>query len=390
MGRLPRRVLHVLNGAGGGAAQSVIGLARALAAKGVESSGVTDLGGTPEEIEALRQVFGGRLERSPLYWWNKKVRAALWKRPVLEARQLVRTGLRLRSALAVVLTAQRFSADLIHTNNFLTPEGAVAARLLGLPHVWHVRELIGPGQPYVLAWPPWRLRRFLRTHRSVLIANSEATARQLNAVLPDAAIRTTFNGVDLSTFECITPRPQTGRPVVAMVAHLTSRTKKHALFLEAARLASEHVDADFRIYGNVPSDGRDTYADRLKRETGVVRLMGPGAPAAIMKDVDLLVHPADNESFGRTVVEAMAAGKPAVGVRRGGVGETIVDGVTGLLADPDDASGLARAIERLVRDPMLRLRMGSEGRRRAQELYSIESCAEGVAEAYSEAMSRIR
>ena len=46
----------------------------------------------------------------------------------------------------------------------------------------------------------------------------------------------------------------------------------------------------------------------------------------------LSVHPADNESFGRIVVEAMAAGLPVVGVRGGGVGEIVVDGETGLLA----------------------------------------------------------
>src|SRR5207249_731181 len=151
-------------------------------------------------FEQLRDALAGRLERLPLYWWNRKVRAARWKRPLIEARQLVRTGWRLRSSLGVVRAARRYGADLIHTNNFLTPEGGVAARLLRLPHAWHVRELIGAGQPFVLAWPRWRLKRFVQQHASVLVANSNVSARGVVDVAGDVPLRVTFNGIELRGF----------------------------------------------------------------------------------------------------------------------------------------------------------------------------------------------
>jgi len=385
---LPRRVLHVLNGASGGAAQSVMALARVLRLRGIESSGVCDLGGQPRDVEVLREAFDGRLERQALYWWNRKVRTATWKRPLVEARQLVRTGWRLRSSAGVALAARRFGVDLVHTNNFLTPEGGVAARWLGLPHVWHVRELLGPGQPFVLAWPRWRLQRFVRAHASMLIANSNATAARLTQVVGGVPVQTTFNGIELGAFERLAA-PQGGRPpVFAMVAHLSSRTKKHALFIEAARLAAAAgLQASFRIYGDVPAPG-DPYADTLRRTAGAVALMGPERPERIMADIDVLVHPADNESFGRTVVEAMASGRAAIGARGGGVSETIADEETGLVVAPDDARTLAAAIERLARDERLRARLGAAGRERARRLYSIEACGDGVASAYERAMAR--
>ena len=73
----------------------------------------------------------------------------------------------------------------------------------------------------------------------------------------------------------------------------------------------------------------------------------------------MLVHPADNESFGRVVVEAMAAGLPVVGVRGGGVGEIVSNGETGLLSTPDDPSALAENIDRLIADADLRARLGT-------------------------------
>ncbi len=105
-----------------------------------------------------------------------------------------------------------------------------------------------------------------------------------------------------------------------------------------------------------------------------------------MHEIDILVHPADNESFGRVAVEGMAAGLPVVGVRGGGIGEIVVDGVTGLLAEPDDAAGLARRIEQLVRDPGQRQAFGATGRQQAESRYSLKACTAGVLRVYEQVM----
>jgi glycosyltransferase involved in cell wall biosynthesis len=107
-----------------------------------------------------------------------------------------------------------------------------------------------------------------------------------------------------------------------------------------------------------------------------------------MSQIDVLVHPADNESFGRVVVEAMAAELPVVGVQGGGVAEIVVDSVTGTLAARDDPASLAKCIEALVRDPQLRQSLGRGGRQRAEATYSIEACARGVLRVYELAMER--
>jgi glycosyltransferase involved in cell wall biosynthesis len=208
------------------------------------------------------------------------------------------------------------------------------------------------------------------------------------------------NGIDISRFQ---PREPTsghrGPLVVAMVGNLTSRSKKHALLIDAAASVDPQLPIEWRIYGHDPSAGGtrrgDPYVDELHRRIAdhalQKRFAWPGFcsdQAQIMSQIDVLVHPADNESFGRIAVEAMAAGLPVVGMRGGGIGEIVVDGETGLLAPADDAGALAAAIERLARDPALRSTMGRAGRLRAESLYSLPAHTAAMLRVYEQAMER--
>jgi len=388
-----------MNGAAGGAAMSTLALIDAFRGEGIGACAVCHDAGTFAEQELIREATAGEVVFTPLYWWNRKTRAKWWKRPALELRQIWRTGGGRRSATRVAQFARDHNVDLIHTNTFMTPEGGIAARSLGLPHVWHVRELVGPGTPYPLKLDGRALRKFVSAHASKVIANSNASAAPIGNWMPRDLLEVVPNGIDLSQFHVHRGPAASGRLIVAMVGSLTSQSKKHELFVEAAARVNRNLHIEWRIYGHDPSRGGSTrgnaYTERLHASIAHHNLAGrftwPGfvaEPAQIMSQIDLLVHPADNESFGRVVVEAMAAALPVVGVRGGGVGEIVDHGQTGLLADPNSASDLAAAIEKLAGDPQLRARFGEAGRRRAEEHYSLEACAQGVLRVYRLAMQQ--
>jgi glycosyltransferase involved in cell wall biosynthesis len=75
------------------------------------------------------------------------------------------------------------------------------------------------------------------------------------------------------------------------------------------------------------------------------------------------------ESFGLVPLESMACGTPVVGIREGGVRETVVDGITGLLADRDEGE-FAQAVATLVDDSSLRERYGRQGREHVAERWT--------------------
>lgn len=384
--RTPRRVLHVLAGAAGGAAKSTVELIFALSRQGVRSSVVcADLGEASVRAD-LAEATHGAVRYFPLYWWNKKVRVPLWKRPLVEARQSVRTGAGLVSAARVAAMAVEHGAELIHTNTSLTPEGARAARGLGLPHVWHIRELIGPGQPFRFPREGAALGRYLSSHASMVVANSRFTGACLAELVPPDRLAVVPNGLELSRFRPRGPEARPGPTVVAMVASLSARWKKHALFLDMAERLP--ADVELRIYGDVPEG--DAHAAALVARAGTrVRLMGRvDDPAQIMDEIDVLVQPTDGESFGRVVVEAMAAALPVVAVRGGGALEIVDDGRTGVLVPVDDAAALAAAVARLVADPTWARALGQAGRERARARFSVEACVAALLDVYDRSMAR--
>lgn len=91
---------------------------------------------------------------------------------------------------------------------------------------------------------------------------------------------------------------------------------------------------------------------------------------------DVLVFPSVwDEPSGNPPIEAMAAGVPVVSTRTGGTAEYVSDGVTGLLAPPEDPAAVANAILRLLENDEQRASMGVAARRRAVELFSYETLA---------------
>jgi glycosyltransferase involved in cell wall biosynthesis len=87
---------------------------------------------------------------------------------------------------------------------------------------------------------------------------------------------------------------------------------------------------------------------------------------------DAFVLPSLKEGFGIVFLEAMQFAKPCIGARAAAVPEVIVEGETGLLAEPGDAGTLAGAAVRILKDDRLRKEMGAAGRRRLDHHFSFD------------------
>lgn len=126
------------------------------------------------------------------------------------------------------------------------------------------------------------------------------------------------------------------------------------------------------------------------------RLEGRGAVLAgprrdipeILAASDVVALPSRfGEGCPNAVLEAMAAGKPVVAARSGGMPEVVVDGTTGLLHPPEHIDALAAALRTLAADPAMRARMGAAGRERAEKEFGIERLVKAYEGLYSELTS---
>ena len=299
--------------------------------------------------------------------------------------------------------ARAHQSALIHTNGIKAHLlGGLAGRMLLKPVVWHVRDFPPEGANGVA------LSAAAKTLPKLVFTNSDAVSAALRRrAAPRAPVVTLYNAVDLETFN---PRRsgakvraelqiENGAPLVGMVAHLTP-WKGHADFLRMARAVALQVSGVRFLVSGGPiyeTEGHAGYEESLRSqaaELGIadrVKFLGIRTDIPeIMAALDVLVHcPTAPEPFGRAVAEAMAAGKPVVAAREGGVPELVDDERTGLLVPVGDLTAFTAAVRRLLEDNGLRQRLGSAGRQRAEQMFDIKAHAEKVLENYRPLTSRL-
>ena len=194
--------------------------------------------------------------------------------------------------------------------------------------------------------------------------------RELYGISPEK-IAIVPEGIDLSLWRqkiklyqnssTRSPRPLT----ILCVARQYPRKRIELLLQAVASLRKKFPDLRLRIVGEGPEHAR------LRQLAKDLDLQGSllGAPNNIFPEyakADIFCLPSIQEGFGIVFLEAMASGLPIVAARSAAVPEVVSQGITGLLAKPDDAKSLAANLERLLRNPSLRQKMGAAGQKKVQ------------------------
>ena len=311
------------------------------------------------------------------------------------ARDLVRVTGRLRCAL------MDDGVELAHINTSMTPYAGIAARSLRIPLIWHVRECVRPD----LVNDVYMRGMVALAHR--LVAVSGAVRTHLEWRVPGAAAKVDVihNGIDLERFNQAMSvgktRPELGLPedrtLILMPAFLLPH-KGHEILLEATHLLVHEMDLQkvcVLIAGEEGPQEQGRFTRRLMEMCASHRLndhvmflgLRTDLPA-VLAVTDVVCLPSTFEDpFPNGVLEAMAAGKPVVATRTGGIPEMVDDERTGLLVARGQSRDLAQALARVVTDESQARRMGEEGRRRLSERFSARVYGERVQALYERVLN---
>lgn len=379
------RVAHLCHQSGVGSERVLVRLLSALDRGKVESLAVLPAEGPLRgEIEAL----GVPIRLSPLAWW---IPATHWSAGDFLA-QL--EGLPARvDALAALLEAERI--DLVHTHFIVTLEGALAAARLGLPHVWHSRGFFGGGfPPAYLDDVPFFLS-IVDLLADAIVCVSKGVEEQTSSVCRLAPRHVVYDGFDLGAF-LARPVEDPGAlrarygiagsaRVVASVGGIQRRKGQLDLVEAAALLAPDFPDLVFALAGEA---GDAEYLAAVQGRIAELGLEGHFRRIGFEPNVrnlfflsEALVHPSHSEGFGLAILEAMAAGLPAVATRCGGPEEIVEDGVSGFLVPVQSPREMAEALRRLLVDPDGARRMGRAAAARARA-FTLEATARRMEEVY--------
>jgi glycosyltransferase involved in cell wall biosynthesis len=223
------------------------------------------------------------------------------------------------------------------------------------------------------------------------ICASEAIRQMLiGDGVPGARTVTVHEGIDIERVDAAEPANLHGEfwlphhaPIVGNVAALVGHKGQKHLIEAARRVLPQMPDARFIIAGEGelrPALERQIKDHHLEKHV----LLAGFRPdvLSLHKAFDIFVMSSVTEGLGTSLLDAMAAGKPIVATRTGGIPEVVADGETGLLVPPRDEEALADAIVRLLKDPDLRREMGEAGRVRARNLFSLERMVQNTLNVY--------
>ena len=271
------------------------------------------------------------------------------------------------SAAYVLRLARRLRQlrpDLVHANSLKAGVyGSLAAKLAGIPMIWHVRDRIE--EDYLPRAAVLLVRRMSRYLSTAVVANSRSTMETLAAPSKPVVIYSVLP--EVMTYAPVRARLAAGPLNFGIVGRLAP-WKGQDLFLRAFARAFPYGDERATVVGDALF-GEDEFArglPRLADSLGIadrVDLRGHRADVwDELSRIDVLVHASITpEPFGQVILEGMAAGVPVIAARAGGPAEILRDEETGVLYECADMGGLATAMRRML-DPALRERLSAAAR----------------------------
>jgi N-acetyl-alpha-D-glucosaminyl L-malate synthase BshA len=223
------------------------------------------------------------------------------------------------------------------------------------------------------------LTRFVIAQSDAVTAVSEDLARRtrVNFCNDDGAapcaIEVISNFVDTQLFA---PNAGEGRhPTVPQAVHVSNfrAVKRVPWLMQAFAIATRERKANLMLVGDGPDQSACRTLARKLEIADRVRFLGErDALPELLAPANVFVLSSSDESFGLSALEAMSCGTPVVATRVGGVSEVVDDGVTGLLAEPDDIEGFAANLARMLFEPELAARMGRAARAVAETRFARE------------------
>lgn len=239
-----------------------------------------------------------------------------------------------------------------------------------------------------------RVERALHPLMRRIVGNSEAVLSNLrDEEVDESQLVLIHNGVtipaELTIEERQAIRLEQGLPenalVLVNVANLFSY-KGHAEMLDALAIAAIDLPVDWQILFVGRDAGMGAELKARSKTLGLidhVRWLGEHAnPTPLLQVADIVMQCSYEEGFSNAVLEAMAAGKPAIVTATGGNTEAVIDGETGLLVPVGGTAVTAEAIKTLASSADFRSQLGTSARERAIECFSQEHCLEGYLELY--------
>ncbi|MBL7158843.1 MAG: GT4 family glycosyltransferase PelF [Candidatus Omnitrophica bacterium] len=234
----------------------------------------------------------------------------------------------------------------------------------------------------------------------VMVISETIKARMTEAFgVPEEKIRLVYRGLDLSLYNYQGPNQplRNAHPTVVNIGRLTP-IKGQIEFINAMKIICEKIPGAAAWIVGAAGKDKTGYENKLK---ALVLELGLGKNIkflGLQNDIPKLLNESDclvlssivPEGFGRTVIEAGAAGVPVCASNIGGIREIVEDGASGLLFPPGDVEQMASAIIRMLTDQPLRSSCIRALREKVEQNFTLQKMTNQTLAVYEEAIASHR
>ncbi len=320
---------------------------------------------------------------------------AVLRRAALSPAGLAGIGAALaRDAGGLARLARRRDVALVHTNTSVTLGGAAAARVAGIPHVWHLREIYTGFERW---WPIYE--RMLLT-ADALPCVSHATAAQLGG---DPRASVLHDGLPIAPRRA--PRDEAraalGLPADAFVCAILGRIstwKGQDVLIRALADPALAATGAIALVAGDPWRGEERRLEELHALAATLGVADRVRFSGFRSDVENVYGAADvvcvpsiqPDPLPNAALEAAAAGCCVVAANHGGLPEILRDAATGMLVTPGDPAALAAALAALHDDPARREQLGAAAAADVRERFAPALLLERAQALYDDVMVRRR
>jgi glycosyltransferase involved in cell wall biosynthesis len=333
-----------------------------------------------KSYEDLLQPYVKRLFYVKATPWMYDNRVSKWSTKFITyCYSAYKSGWHVKPVWSIYKFLKKFNINIVHSNSLSSFDAAIAAKLAGVPHVQHIREISGYQDEAIRSFFYQHTKAFkmvMNRLNDAVVCNSYYTLVKSKQYFPVNKARVIYNPV--STDIKINKPEKKNKFVVGCVANITATMKNHSFVIDVASVVCKHNDKDdmvFKFYGKLPDVNHPYYvaltnmiqSEKLQHK---VVFEGSRPIGEIYSEIDLLLHPYPYEAFGRVYIEAMAARVPVLAIEGGGASELIKNNETGFLFRKDAISECAEIICDLKHNTQLYSRIADAAYEYAQKFDS--------------------
>ena len=297
-----------------------------------------------ENIEVITTEYG---------WWYAKPRKNKLKsiyRLIADSKKYY-SKRKINESFLRLIEKKKF--DLIYTNTSTIDIGYKLSKLLGIPHVWHVREF-GEEDFGFKSIVSNKYKKECFKNSDAIITISQALRDKYSSFVDKNRLYLVYNGFDISKLYCAPRQHELKKKINVLVTGQVCEAKgQEQAIIAVNRLKDEGYPIKLFVAGDVDKTYvNDIFSNKIDKDC--IEILGRvNNMYELRKNMDIELVCSRCEAFGRVTIEAMLHGIPVIGANSGGTMDLINDGINGILYESQNSNDLAEKIEKLIKNETL-------------------------------------